>query len=71
MGKQIIPWELFTLALAVISLESESLQVSGTLVDILADRNNDVIWIVSIHSLISNSSRSLSKPMGLFQGRQL
>ena len=39
-------------------------QVSRTLLSILIDLNNAVIWMVSIRPLISNSFRTLTKPMG-------
>ena len=44
------------------SLESEW-QVSWTLLGILADLNNAVVWIILILALISSSSRPLSKPL--------
>ena len=37
--------------------------VMTSLLSILADLNNTVIWMVSIHPLISNSSSPLSKPL--------
>ena len=42
---------------------SKSFRVSWTLLGILADLNNAVVWIVSILPLISNSSRLFSKPL--------
>ena len=36
--------------------ESKSLQVSTTLLRILADLNNAIVWMVSTRPLISNSS---------------
>ena len=41
--------------------DNKSPQVSRTLLNILANLNNPVVWIVSIHPLISNSSSLLSK----------
>ena len=41
--------------------ESESPQVYWTLVSIQSILNNDIVWIVSIHPLISNFSSPLSK----------
>ena len=41
--------------------DNKCLQVSKTLLSILADLNNAVAWMVSICPLISNSSKSLSK----------
>ena len=41
--------------------DSKSLQSLKTLLGILADLNNTVVWIVSIRPPISNSSRLLSK----------
>ena len=43
--------------------DSKSLPVCRTLLSILADLNNAVVWIVSIHPLISNSFSPLSKPL--------
>ena len=44
--------------------ESKFSQVSRTLLSILADLNNTVVWIVSIRPPISNSSSTLSQPLG-------
>ena len=45
---------------------SKSLQVSWTLLSILADLNNGVVcWVLILH-LILNSPRLLSKPLGTF-----
>ena len=58
--------ELFTSALADgFSLESEWQQVSRTLLSILANISNAVVWRVSAHPLISNFSRPLSNPLGI------
>ena len=66
-----ITCELFTLTLADgLSQEFEwhkSPQISKTHLSILADLNNAVVWMIWIHSLISNSSNNLSKPLGPFQ----
>ena len=43
--------------------DRKSLQVTRTLLSILADLNNHVVWIVSIHPLISDSSSPLSKSL--------
>ena len=48
----------------VLSLESEWQQVSVTLLNILADRNNVMVWMVSICFPISNSSSPFFKPLG-------
>ena len=49
-------WEFFTLALAnFFQLEFEWQQVSRTLVRILADLNNPVVWMVSTRPLNSKS----------------
>ena len=42
---------------------SKSTQVSRTLLSILAYLNNAVVWMVSAHSQISNSSSPLHKPL--------
>ena len=42
-----------------------SAQVSSTLLIILADLTYAVVWMVSIHPLISKSSSHLSKPLGI------
>ena len=60
-------WEFLTSALAdCLSLELEwqkfSPQVSRTLLNILADLNNTVVWIVSTRPLISKSSSYFTKP---------
>ena len=54
------PWEFFTSALADgyhggLS-DSKSLQVSRTLLSILGDHNNVVVWTVSTNTVISKSS---------------
>ena len=46
--------------------ESKSAQVSRTLLSIIAELNNAVIWMVSACPSISNSSRPLTKPLGIF-----
>ena len=43
----------------------KSPQVSRTLFSILADLNNAVIWMVSTWPLISKSSNSFTKPLGI------
>ena len=43
--------------------DSKSPPVSRTLLSILADLNNEVVWIVSIHLLISKSSSPFNNPM--------
>ena len=43
--------------------DSRSLRVSWTLLSILADLNNAVVWMVSIPQPISNSSSSPTKPL--------
>ena len=45
--------------------DRKSPQVSRTLLSILANLNNAVVWIVSILPLIFNSSSSLFKPLGM------
>ena len=44
--------------------DSKSPRVSRTLLSIQADLNNALVWMVSIHSPISNSSSPLTKPVG-------
>ena len=44
---------------------SKSPQVSRTLLSILADFNNAVIWMISARLSISNSSRPLYKSLGI------
>ena len=56
--------------IANFSLESKwqkSTQLSRTLLSILADLNDAIVWMVSILPLISNSSSSFSTPLGPFQ----
>ena len=43
--------------------DSKSPQVSRSLLSILADFNNAVVWIVSTHPLISKSSTPCTKPL--------
>ncbi len=43
--------------------DSKSPQVSRTLLSILADLNNAVVWMVLIRPQISNSSSTRSKPL--------
>ena len=43
--------------------EFEWQQVSWTLLSILADLNNVIVWMVSAHPPISNSSSSFTKPL--------
>ena len=45
--------------------DSKSPQVSKTLLCILADLNHAVVWMLSAHPLISNSSSPLIKPLGI------
>ena len=62
-----IPWEFFTHTLADDPWwrlrDNKSLQVSRTLFENLADFNNSVVWMVSIHPPIFNSSSPLCKPL--------
>ena len=64
----ITPSEFFTPALSDGFLwrlsDSKSPQVSRTLLSILADLSNAIVWMFSAHSLISSSSRPLTKPLG-------
>ena len=50
----VFPWSLS---------DSKSPQVSRTLLSILADLNNAVVWMVSTHSLISKSSSPFTYPL--------
>ena len=60
----VIPWEFFTSANTdSISLRFEWQQVSRTLLNILADLNNAVVWMVSTHSFISKSSSPCINPL--------
>ena len=43
--------------------DSKSLQVSKTLLNILADLNNAVVWIVSTRPVISKSSNPNTDPL--------
>ena len=43
--------------------DSKSSQVSRTLLSILADLNNIVVWTVSSHPVISKSSSSCTNPL--------
>ena len=45
--------------------DSNSPQVSRTLLSILADLNNVVVWMVSTCPLISKSSSPFTKPLGI------
>ena len=45
--------------------DSKSSQVSWTLLSILADLNNAVVWMVSTCPLISKSSSSFTNPLGI------
>ena len=47
--------------------DNTSPHVSRTLLSILTDLNNDVIWMVSILPPMPNSSSSFSKPLGSVQ----
>ena len=60
-------WWLFHWCLT----ESKSPQVSRTLLSILTDFNNAVVWIVSILPLISSSSNIFQSILGPFQVHQL
>ena len=61
------PWEVFTPALTDgLSMEFEWQQASSrsmTLLSILADLNNAVVWVVSTSSLISDISSPFTKPL--------
>ena len=60
--------EIFTLALAGVFYltlrDSNFPPLSRTFLSILADLNYVVLWVVSILSLISNSSNSFSRSFG-------
>ena len=43
--------------------DSKSPQISRTLLSILADLNNTVVWMVSTHPLISKSSSPCTNPL--------
>ena len=62
-------WELFTLVLAdglSLSLsESKFLQISRTLLSILANLNNSVVWMIFSFSLSSKYSRSFSQTLAI------
>ena len=45
--------------------DNKSLQVSKTLLNIMTDLNNAVIWMVSTFPLISTSSSPLTNPLGI------
>ena len=61
--------EFFTLVKASLL---KSPKVSGTLLSILANLNNAIVWMVSTSPLISNSSSDfLPSPWGLFRAHQL
>ena len=51
--------------------DSKSLQVSRTLLSILADLDNAVIWMVSTCPLASKSSSSFTNSLGIAQVHQL
>ena len=59
------PTEVIMIAYIIhwILIDSKSLQVSRTLLSILADHNNAEVWMVSILPLIFNFSSLLSKPL--------
>ena len=63
----IIPWEFFFTSVLADSLSLEfdrkSSQFSRTLFSILAVLNNTVVWMVSTHPLISNSSSPFINPL--------
>ena len=44
--------------------DNKSFQVSMTLLSILEDLNNAVVWMDTASILISNSSSALTKPLG-------
>ena len=46
-------------------IDCKSLQVSRTLLSVLADFNNTVVWMVSAGRPISNSFSSLTKTLGI------
>ena len=47
--------------------DSKARQVARTLLSIPADLINSVVWMVSARSLISNTSSSFTKPLGIVQ----
>ena len=51
--------------------DSKSPQVSWSLLSILVDLNNAIVWVVSALPPIFNSSSSLIKPLGSFQEHRL
>ena len=59
------PWEFFSHQLMVFhwNLSDKSPQVSRTLLSIMADLNNAVIWMVSTRLLISKFSSSCTGPL--------
>ena len=61
----IIPWEFFTPAFYWSLSDSDFLQVTRTLLSILADLNNAVVWMVSTCLLISKSSSPFTNPLGI------
>ena len=64
--KIIIPWEIFTPMLADgLSLEVEWQQISMTLLTILANLNNVVVWMVSTCPPISKSSSLFTNSLGI------
>ena len=68
MNNYFICCKFFPLVLAGgFSLESKWQQVFSTLLSILANLNNTVLWMVLILSLISNSSNLFSSFLGPFQ----
>ena len=50
--------------------DSNSIQVSRTLLNILIDHENTVVWMISILFLISNPSSPFSEPLGIVPSTQ-
>ena len=51
--------------------DSKSLQVPWILLNILADLNNAVVWMISTGPLISKSSSPCTNPLVIYQEHQL
>ena len=68
----VTPWEFFTSALADgLSLETKWQQVSRTLLSILADLNNALVWMVSTRPFIYKSSSPFINPLVTVPEHQL